>query len=116
MKNKAKWNNHFIENTVITDVQQLKELLKNPETPIIIVSDGGVINYEGTFGLVISNGTNPIAKNNGKLYSVDFFESSFRSKLYALLAGLITFESIGFEYGDLLADQRAIQSSSSKGE
>jgi hypothetical protein len=108
MKNQVKWNNHFIENTIVTDVQKIKELLTNSEAPIIIISNGGVFNYEGTFGLVISDDTSPIAQSNGKLYSVDFFESSFRSELYELLAGLLTLESICLEYGDIMGDQRNI--------
>jgi hypothetical protein len=73
MIHRDKWNNDFIKNTVIKDMQRTKDLLNNPETPIIIVSDGGVYNYEGTFGLVISDGARPIVQNKGKLYSVDFF-------------------------------------------
>jgi hypothetical protein len=32
---------------------------------IYIVADGGFYNYEGTFGVVISDGHNPLIKNYG---------------------------------------------------
>jgi ribonuclease HI len=74
-------------------------MLSNEEGTTYIVSDGGVYNYEGTYGLVISNGDTIVAQNNGKMYSVDFYESSYRSELYAMLAGLLTFKAINDEYG-----------------
>jgi hypothetical protein len=98
MKHKKKRDNQFIKNTFIKDMQRLEDLLFNSETPIIIVSDGGVHNYEGTFGLTISDGVRLFANNKGKLYSVDFFESSFRSEIYAMLAGLLTLEAICKEF------------------
>jgi ribonuclease HI len=47
---------------------------------------------------VISDGNTPLANNNGKFYSVDFCESSFRSELYAMLAGILTFKSLCLHY------------------
>jgi hypothetical protein len=66
--------------------------------PIYIISDGGVFNYEGTFGVIISDGSLPIASNNGKLYSVDFVESSFRSEMYSMLAGILSLVYINKKY------------------
>jgi hypothetical protein len=109
MKTKVKWTNHFTDNTIIKDVQKTKDLLTSTTSPIIIVSDGGVHNYEGTFGVVISDGIYPIVHNNGKLYSVDFFESSFRSELYAMLAGLLTLEALCNEFGAICNTQRHIR-------
>jgi hypothetical protein len=93
---------------VIHDIQKVKTFLFDSAKSIIIVSDRGVHNYEDTFGLVLSDGANPIVKNNGKLYSVDFFESLFRSELYAMLACLLMLEAICKEYGDLKGNQRTI--------
>ena len=43
---------------------------------------------------MLSDGINSFATNKGKMYSVDYLESPFRSEMYALLAGLISFQSI----------------------
>jgi hypothetical protein len=60
---------------------------------IYIASDGGVHNYEGTFGVVLSDGISSFAQNSGKFYSVDFCASSYRSELYAMLAEVLSFKS-----------------------
>jgi hypothetical protein len=93
------WQDSFTANTIINDASKIREMLLNEEGTIYIVSDGGVYNYEATYGLVISNGDTIVAQNNGKMYSVDFYESSYRSELYAMLAGLLTFKAINDEYG-----------------
>jgi hypothetical protein len=108
MKHKTKWNNPFVKNTLLHDMQNIKALLLDLEKPITIVSDGGVHNYQGTFGLVISEGVRPLVKNKGKLYNVDFFESSFRSEIYAMLVALLTLEGICKDFGDIKDAQRTI--------
>jgi hypothetical protein len=88
------WTKCFIENTHITNDQKLKTLLSNEEVTIYIASDGGVYNYEGTFGVILSDGASPFAQNHGKFYSVDFCESSYRSELFAMLSGILSFKSL----------------------
>jgi hypothetical protein len=74
------WTNNFIENIRVTDGSKLKQLFsQEEEIKVYIASDGGVHNYEGTFGVVLSDGNSPFVQNNGKFYSVDFYESSYRS-------------------------------------
>jgi ribonuclease HI len=82
--------------------------MQQADSHIYIVSDGGVYNYEGTYGVVISDGTNPLIKNYGKLYSVDFCESSYRSELYAMLAGIITLQAVSKEYGEISGDNTTV--------
>jgi hypothetical protein len=100
-KDDLHWTDPFLENSIITDIQKTKDLLAQVDSNIYIVSDGGVHNYEGTFGVVISDGTNPLIKNYGKLYSLDFYESSYRSELYSMLAGILTLQAASKEYGEL---------------
>jgi hypothetical protein len=95
------WTAPFLENTIITETQHTKDLMTQADSNIYIVSDGGVYNYEGTFGVVISDGSNPLVKNYGKMYSLDFCESSYRSELYAMLAGVLTLQAVSTEYGAL---------------
>jgi hypothetical protein len=83
MKDKPNWKCCFIENTIVTDKHKLQTVLSQHEFTIFIASDGEVYNYDGTFGVAISDGNSILAKNNGKFYSVDFCESSYRSELYS---------------------------------
>jgi hypothetical protein len=94
IKGQPDWKNSFIGNTTILDNNKLKNFISQDEFTIFIASDGGVHNYEGTFGIAISDGTSLLATNNGKFYSVDFCESSYRSELYAMLSGVLTFKSL----------------------
>jgi hypothetical protein len=57
-KEDLNWSDPFLENTIITNTQHLSDLMNQTESYIYIVSDGGVYNYEGTFGVVISDGRN----------------------------------------------------------
>jgi hypothetical protein len=63
-----------------------------------IISDGGIFNYRDTSGIVVSDGKRILAENNGQMYSFEFYQSSYKSKLYSLLAGLITYKVIVKEY------------------
>jgi ribonuclease HI len=49
-----------------------------------------VHNYQGNFGVVIAYKGTPLSVNYGKLYSIEFYKSSYRSELYGILAGLTT--------------------------
>jgi hypothetical protein len=80
------------------------DLMTKAESNVYIISDGGVYNYEGTFGVVVSDASNPLVKNYGKMYSLDFDESSYRSELYAMLAGVLTLQATSDEYGELSGD------------
>jgi ribonuclease HI len=93
-KEQSDWKNSFIGNTTILDNNKLLRFISQEEFTIFIASDGSVHNYEGTFGIAISDGSSLVATNNGKFYSVDFCESSYRSELYAMLSGVLTFKSL----------------------
>jgi ribonuclease HI len=86
--------NRFIENTIVTDAIKFRQLFSQEDLTIYVASDGGVHNYEGTFGVIMSDGSSPFAKNHEKFYSVDFCESLCRSELFAMLAGILSFKSL----------------------
>jgi hypothetical protein len=69
-------------------------MVQEEKADIHIVSDGGVHKYQGNFGLVIAYKGDSLATNHGKLYSIEFYESSYRSKLYGVLAGLVSFHHL----------------------
>jgi hypothetical protein len=98
MKHQPAWEDPFIENTTVSDKTNIHKLFSQDEFIVLIASDGGAYNHEGTFGMVISDGNALLAHNNGKFYSVDFCESSFRSELYAMLAGILTLKSLCIHY------------------
>jgi hypothetical protein len=75
--NKQDWLSTIIQNCNILNEERARALINHPTDPIIISSDGGTHNYQGTLGLVISDGTTPLNINFGKLYSPVFYESSF---------------------------------------
>ena len=72
----------------------VEQIRQDASRPFVIVSDGGVSDHRGTYGVVLSDGINAFATNKGKMYSVNYLESPFRSEMYALLAGIISFQSI----------------------
>ena len=92
------WIDPMIANMIIINEERVKIIAKDTVSKIHITSDGGVHNYEGTFGVIISDGSSPIVSTNGKLYIVDFFESSYRSEMYSMLAGIMTLNNINKHY------------------
>jgi ribonuclease HI len=93
-KDSLHWTTPFTENTIVTDDITFRRLFSQDEFTIYITSDGGVHNYEGTFGVILSDGLSSFAQNHGKLFSVDFCESSYRSELFAMLSGILSFKSL----------------------
>jgi hypothetical protein len=75
----------------ILDQQQFQSAIQDPISEIIIASDGGVHNYHGNFGVVIACKSHSLLSNYGKLYSIEFYESSFRLEMYGVLVGLVTY-------------------------
>jgi hypothetical protein len=53
-----------------------------------------VYDYKGTFGVVISDVDKPIAQNLGTLYSPECYETSHRSEIYAMLAGVVSLSAL----------------------
>jgi ribonuclease HI len=94
MKAQPHWTKNFIKNTVVTDETKFKNVFSQSEFTVYIASDGGVHNYEGTYGIILSDGVSPFAQNHGKFHIVDFCESSYRSELYAMLSGILSFKSL----------------------
>jgi ribonuclease HI len=78
----------------VLDNTHFQSVIQDPFSKITIVSDGGVYNYQGNFGVIMACKGHPLMINYGKLYSIEFYESSFRSELYGVLAGLVTFNYI----------------------
>lgn len=94
MEKMEEWKNVMVENIVLLDNQKSIELISDNKEPILIFSDGGVSDYNGTFGIVIADGKIPLVTNKGKIYSVVFQQSPYRSELYSLLASIITFNEV----------------------
>jgi hypothetical protein len=59
-----------------------------------IVTDGGTYEYNGTYGVIITHEETMIATNYRKLYSPEFYESSYWSEIYALLSGIVSFRYV----------------------
>jgi ribonuclease HI len=82
----------------IPKLPNLQQSIEDNDTTIYIVSDGGVHKYEGNYGVVIAQGINILASTKGKIYSVEFHESSYRSELHGMLAGVVMLRHIIKEY------------------
>ena len=102
------WSDPMTTNLNIINEDRVKAIAQDDSVPLYIISDGGVHNYEGNFGVIISDGSSPIASTNGKLYSVDFFESSFRSEMYSMLAGIMSLRQIHKTYNIHNANPRKL--------
>jgi ribonuclease HI len=69
-------------------------MIQTEDSIINITTHGGVHDYNGMFGVVIHQDGNIIATNHCKLYVPELYESSYRSEIYAMLAGLVTLRSV----------------------
>jgi ribonuclease HI len=56
--------------------------------------DGGVHDYNSNFGMVIAVTSKIVATNKGKIYSVAFHESSYRSEMLEVLATIVSLQYI----------------------
>ena len=95
---KIDWQTSMLTNLQVIQDDRIHIVAQDDASPIYIISDGGVHNYEGIFGVMISDGLSPIASNKGKLYSVDFFETSYRSEMYSMLAGIMSLHYLHKQY------------------
>jgi ribonuclease HI len=66
----------------------------DPKGEVNIVSDGGVHDYNSNYGVVIASKSNIVATNKGKIYSVPFHESSYRSEMFGMLAATVSLHNI----------------------
>jgi hypothetical protein len=81
----------ILRHAEIYDTQRFQDTCNTANAEIMIMSNGGVHNYQGNFGLVIAHKGVHLAVNYDKLYSIEFYESSYHSELYGVLSGLVTF-------------------------
>jgi hypothetical protein len=86
------WNSVIMAQANLIDEEAFKRLCES-EQDIYVTSDGGVHEGQGTFGVVVSDKAHPLIVNYGKLYSMDLYESSYRSEAYGMLAGLRTLQN-----------------------
>jgi hypothetical protein len=76
------------------DLPRFEQALEDCESEINIISDGGVDDYNSNFGAVIALKSTTLAMNKGKIYSVAFHESSYRSELFGVLAAAVSLRHI----------------------
>jgi hypothetical protein len=62
----------IVQHVEVYDIELFKQMVQDEHADINIVSDGGVHNYHRNFGKGDS-----LAINYGKLYSIEFYESSY---------------------------------------
>jgi hypothetical protein len=82
----CKWRHELLRNLLIDDMTMLQKALEEKAMTMNIVSDGGVHDYNGNFGMVKAVKSKIVATNKGKMYSIAFHESSYRSELFGVLA------------------------------
>jgi hypothetical protein len=87
------------------DESSLRKAFSNPIKPLNMVSDGGVHDYQSNYGVVIADDADTFAKNLGKIYSIQFHESSYRSEMYGLLAAIASLRHI-ITTNDIIIPQR----------
>jgi ribonuclease HI len=90
----AKWSNEILHHLIIEDMPTLQQALLDPKGKVNIVSDGGVHDYNSNYGVVIAFKSSIVATNKGKIYSVPFHESSYRSEMFGMLAATVSLRYI----------------------
>jgi hypothetical protein len=104
----CKWRNDILQHLRIIDVTKLKQRLESTKIPTNVVSDGGVHHYQSNFGLVTAAKSDMVATNRGKIYSIEFHESSYCSELYGLLAAVVSLRHIIKSYKIIFPRQKEI--------
>jgi Reverse transcriptase (RNA-dependent DNA polymerase) len=88
------WKANMLHHLKIVDEAAIIKMFNQVEPPLFIVSDGGVHSYQSNFGVILAEGTLPLATSMGKIYSVELYESSHRSEMYGMLAGIIVLKHL----------------------
>jgi ribonuclease HI len=103
INNDYRWEENLHRNlTLRKNIDEIERSLLVERPKVCIITDGGAHEYSGTFGVVIMQQDEIIATNNGKLYSPEFYETSYRSELYAILAGLVSLRRIIGELSNIV--------------
>jgi hypothetical protein len=90
------------QHLVVHDEETWTNLLSSDEVVVHRITDGGLYDYWGIFGVVISDGTKVLVDNKGQMYSVDFQQSSFWLDMYGMLPGIMTFhQAVALQKGKL---------------
>lgn len=84
------WQRHLIQHYRIHDIQLFTDtiLSSNKHTPMIIVSDGGLKDNIGSFGVAMGTTTQEICSIEGPVSGNNEAFTSFRSEAYGMLAGM----------------------------
>jgi predicted membrane-bound spermidine synthase len=83
----ANWETKILHN-IQWDGNEAIINLYTSDRHIYITRNRGAHDFQGTFGVIISDGATPAITNHGKLYSPPFYESSYRSVAHGIRAGL----------------------------
>jgi hypothetical protein len=93
-KTENKWRHDILGNIIVEDETELRRVMADPISVLNIVSDGGVHTYQSNYGLVIAQKLYSLATNMGKIYSMPFHKSSYRSEMFGMLAAVVSVRHI----------------------
>ena len=88
------WSHDLLFNYTMDNVIKLQTNLQDPSNSLTMVSDGGLKNGQGTYGVVIADPTSILIQNNGIAHGHPDINSSFRAESYGMLCGSHTIKSI----------------------
>jgi hypothetical protein len=103
------WQNNILKKLRMLDITQFRAAILDKEKTLYIVSDGGVHNHQSNFGATITASSSPLAHTNGKIYRMNFYESSYRSELYGMLAGVVMLQHLFQTESISLPEEKEIQ-------
>jgi hypothetical protein len=81
------WKKHLLQYFHIYDTSEFETSLINIESKFIVVSDGGLREGKGSFGVAFGTFSSDIAMIEGPAPGNSLLITSLRSKAYGLLAG-----------------------------
>jgi hypothetical protein len=76
-KNKNLWSSAITRHINQFDKEQLIEHISKQESTFQIITDRGIHDNRGTFGMVVLDGENVKAENKRHRYSVEFHQTSY---------------------------------------
>ena len=108
IQHSAAWKKHLLQHFHISDPPAFLSTIQTPETKLFLVSDGGLREGKGSFGVAFGTNTADIGMIEGPSQGNSVLLTSLRSEAYGLLAGLAFLNLYAVTHNVVLPSQRPI--------
>ena len=104
-----KWSQDLLDNWSSTEMCDILKEISISEKPLLLVSDGGLRDTQGSYGVVIGTNEEELIHNQGIARGAIELASSFRSESYGMLSGCHTLVAILNHYNIMIPKDKRLQ-------